>query len=579
MCAFKGSNPILDSALAFQFPEYSEEKGTERVVAFGDHGHRCPIYVRQVPPCSLGCPSGNDIRAWLTSVQQTEMKERSREESYELAWHAASRTTPFPAVCGRVCPHPCETECNRGSKSDGAVSIKVFERWIGDYGIAHGLRHRKLTEEVMDKKISVIGAGPAGLSCAFQLARRGYPVTVFEAFPRPGGMLRYGIPSFRLPRGILEAEIEAITRMGVEIVCGTVIGRDKSLDDLKAGFDAVFIGIGAHKGVDLGIEGEEAPNVFSAVTFLEKFNSGETVHVGDKVVVVGGGKSAVAVARVARRLGAEATILYRRTEVEMPATGKEVDEALAENVDIRYLAVPVALRTENGRAVAVRCLRTELGELDESGRRRSVPIEGSEFEVPCTALIAAISQRPEWQVARRYVGNSGWLEPDKDWSVDEGVYAGGDVLNLGLVTRAIGHGRRAAERIAARLEGRRFLPPDESKIATPEKIHLEYYKAAERNERRLVPVEERFAGSLDLEIDRGITEEQFRAEAERCMSCGLCFECLECMLFCPQTAISRFPHNPVGEAMYTDYNKCVGCHLCSLICPCAYIQMGMGEGL
>ncbi|MCP4340551.1 MAG: FAD-dependent oxidoreductase [Desulfobulbaceae bacterium] len=575
----KESNPILDSALNYNFPEYSEELGIEKVVAFGDHSHKCPIYVKQTPPCTAGCPAGNDIRSWLTLVQHTEKKQRSWQESYELAWHEASKTTPFPAVCGRVCPHPCEIKCNRSKKDDGAVNIGSFERFIGDFAINAGLRHKKFTTKVKDKKVAIVGAGPAGLSCAFQLARRGFQATVFEAFAKPGGMLRYGIPPYRLPRDILDGEIEAIVRTGVKIICNTVIGVDKTLDGLVAEFDKIFIGIGAHKGVRLEVEGEDAPNVFSAVRFLKMINSGETVRLGSRVIVVGGGHSALVIARIARRLGAEVTVLYRRTIVEIPATEQEVAEALTEGVDIRYLIAPVTIRTENNRAVAVQCTKMKLGELDDTGRRRPIPIENTHSEVECTALILAISQRPDWKDAKRYVSDNGWLKPDENWAVDESIYAGGDAISPDRVTTAIGHGRLAAERIAARLDGTPFPPANYSEIISEEKLRLIYYEPRERNERRWMPVKERFTGTIDLEIDFGITEEQFRGEALRCMSCGLCFECDQCMIFCPQKAISDFPDNPVGEVMYTDYNKCIGCHICAQTCPCGYIEMGMGDGL
>ena len=573
------SNPILDAALTYQFPEYSEEQGINKIVAFGEHSHRCPIYVRQTPPCTAGCPAGNDIRFWLTTVRHARRRKLSWEESYELAWHEASKTTPFPAVCGRVCPHPCETRCNRGKKDDGAVNINAFERFIGDYGITHGLQHQKLTAEVMTKKVAVVGAGPAGLSCAFQLARRGYPVTVFEAFSKPGGMLRYGNPPYRLPRNILDAEIKAIAKMGVEIKCNTVIGKDKSLDELQAEFDAIFIGIGAHEGIQLGITGEDAPNVLSAVEFLKMINTGETVPLGAQVVVIGGGDSALIVARVVRRLGAEVTILYRRTNEEMPANEWEVREALAENINIQYLVAPVGIRTEDGKAVAVQCLRTELGEPDDSGRRRPVPVEGSDLEIPCTALILAIGQRPEGMAAEQYLNNTGWFKPDTNWSVAENIYAGGAAVSPAQVTTAIGQGRMAAERMAAQLEGKRFRPPDETEIVTPEKMRLNFYQVMERNERSWLPVEERFKDGLDREIDLGITEKQFRAEAKRCMSCGLCFECRQCLIFCPQGAISAFPKNRIGKVMYTDYNKCVGCHICVQACPCGYIRMALADEL
>ena len=573
------SNSILDAALTYQYPDYSEEQGINRIVAFGEHSHRCPIYVKQTPPCTAGCPAGNDIRFWLTTVRHARRRKLSWEESYELAWHEASKTTPFPAVCGRVCPHPCETRCNRGKKDDGAVNINAFEHFIGDYGITHGLQHQKLTTEVMAKKVAVVGAGPAGLSCAFQLARRGYPVTVFEAYPKPGGMLRYGNPPYRLPRNILDAEIDAIVKMGVEIKCNTDIGKDKSLNDLQAKFDAIFIGIGAHEGIQLGIMGEDAPNVLSAVKFLKMINTGETVPLGSQVVVLGGGDSALIVARIVRRLGAEVTILYRRTNVEMPANEWEVREAVAENINIQYLVAPVGIRTEEGKAVAVQCLRTELGEPDDSGRRRPVPVEGSDLEIPCTALILAIGQRPEGKDAEQYLNNTGWLKPDTNWSVAENIYAGGAAVSPAQVTTAIGQGRMAAERMASQLEGKRFRPLDETEIVTPEKIRLNFYKMMERNERSWLPVEERFKEGFDREIDFGITEKQFRAEAKRCMSCGLCFECRQCLIFCPQGAISAFPKNRIGKVMYTDYNKCVGCHICAQACPCGYIRMGTADEL
>lgn len=573
------SNSILDSALNWQYPEFAEEHGTEKVVAFGDHSHKCPIYVRKIPPCTAGCPAGNDIRAWLTIVQQSKLKNRSWEESYELAWHEASKTTPFPAACGRVCPYPCESHCNRTKKNDGAVNIAAFERWLGDYGIRHGLRHKKLSHEVMDKKVAIIGAGPAGLSCAFQLARRGYPVTVFEAFAKPGGMLRYGIPAFRLPHNILDAEIDAIAKMGVEIVCSAIIGKDKDLEELKANFDAIFVGIGAHKGIELEGEGIGSPNVLSGVRFLNQVNSGRQVEVGGNVVVIGGGNTAITAARVARRLGAQVTILYRRTRAEMPTLDKEIDDALTENIDIRYLVAPVGIRSENGKAVAVKCQKMELGELDASGRRQAVPIAESDFEIPCTTLISAISQRPDWSDLQLNTTRNGWLKPDENWAVDKGIYAGGDVISLALVTTAIGHGRKAAERIDAQLKGERFRSHDDWQIATPETLRLEYYAELERDEREWIPEEKRCTGGLDLEVDLGLTEEKFRAESRRCMSCGLCFECRQCLIFCPQTAIVEFPQNPTGEVMYTNYTKCVGCHICSQACPCGYIQMGMSEEL
>ncbi len=572
------SNSIVESALNWKFPPFNEEGGIKKVVAFGDASHKCPIYVHSLPPCTTGCPAGNDIRAWLTIVQLAELKGRSRKESYELAWHEASKTTPFAATCGRVCPYPCETTCNRSEKEDGAVNIHGFERWLGDFGIEQGLRHRRLTRKKQEsKKVAVIGAGPAGLSCGFQLARHGYPVTVFEAFAEAGGMLRYGIPAYKLPRKILDAEIEAIREIGVKIHCNTVVGRDIRLDTLKKEYDALFIGIGAHGERKLDLEGEDADNVISGVRFLHLVHAGKMVEVGSEVVIIGGGDSAISAARVAKRLGAEVTILYRRTRAEMPAIKQEIEAALAERIAIQYLVAPVALVLNGNRIVAVECQKMQLGEPDESGRRRPVPVEDSTFKVPCTTLIPAIGQRPQWRDAQEYVQENGWLRPDDDMAVDEGVYTGGDTLSLRLVTTAIGEGRKAAERMIARFEGKKVVTGQELPVTGPEQMRLEYYAKRERNQAPWVPENTRLSSGLDLELDSGLSEEQFLAEADRCMSCGLCFECRECLKFCPQDAILEYPQNPMGEVMYTQYNRCVGCHICAQACPCGFIQMGMGD--
>jgi NADPH-dependent glutamate synthase beta subunit-like oxidoreductase/Pyruvate/2-oxoacid:ferredoxin oxidoreductase delta subunit len=572
------SQEILDAILNWQYPPFSEETGMDRVVAFGDHSHKCPIYVRQTPPCTAACPAGNDIRAWLTTVQQTELKKRSRQESLELAWHQASKTTPFPASCGRICPFPCETACNRAKKEGQGVNIAAFERWIGDYGIAQGLEHKKLCTVPMARKVAVVGAGPAGLSCAFQLARRGYPVTVFEALAEPGGMLRYGIPAFRLPRTVLDAEIGAIARMGVEIVCSHAVDSS-GLQEIRRRFDAVFVGVGAHRGIELDLKGQNAANVFSGVTFLRRVNAGEAPEIGGKVIVAGGGNTAITAARAARRLGAEVTMIYRRTRTEMPTLDREIEHSLLENISIRYLVAPIGIRIENGRAVAVRCVKMEPGGADERGRRAVAPVPGSDFELPCTALITAFGQQPETAGLGIATNAHGWLRPKANWSLEEGLYTGGDVLGLALVTTAIGHGRMAAEQIEADFLNRRLRGSTNRKIVSHEALRLEYYPELQRNENSSVPLADRCTQGLDLEADLGITEEQFLSESQRCMSCGLCFECRQCLIFCPQRAIEEFPQNPTGEVMYTHYARCIGCHICSQACPCGYIKMGLSNEL
>ncbi len=385
-----------------------------------------PRYAPKTPPCIGNCPSGADIRGWLTTLAQAESYGRTSEQAFQAAWEIIVERNPFPAVCGRVCPHPCESACNRTEK-DGPVAVNALERFIGDFAISKGLKLSRLTEDTQTEKIAVVGAGPAGLSCAYQLARLGYPVTVFEAFSQPGGMLRYGIPKYRLPRDILDAEIGRILDLGVDLKCNFVVGKDISLDDLRQQYPAVFVGIGAHRGLQLRVPGEDASNVFTGTEFLNRVNSGEEVPVEDKVVVIGGGDTAIDAARVSKRLGADVTILYRRTRDEMPAIAPEIEGALEEGVKIEFLAAPLEVITSDGRAVGMKCIRMQLGEKDSSGRPRPVPIPGSEFEVAATAIIAAISQAPQFDGFASLREGKDWIKTDA-WGATkvEGVYSGGD---------------------------------------------------------------------------------------------------------------------------------------------------------
>ena len=274
-------------------------------------------------PCVKGCPVQIRIKEFVESIA---------EGNYSQALSIIKENSLLPAVCGRVCPHPCETDCNRKNK-DGSVSINAMERYVGDFGIEKELKLTRLSEDAKSEKIAIIGSGPAGLSCAYQLARQGYPVTVFEAFSQPGGMLRYGIPKYRLPREILDAEIQRIADLGVELKCNFVVGKDATLDQLREEYKAIFVGIGAHKGYNLGVPGEDASNVFTGTEFLNKANCGEPLEIGEKVVVIGGGDTAIDAARVSKRLGADVTIIYRRTRNEMPAIAPESRSAKVAGVD------------------------------------------------------------------------------------------------------------------------------------------------------------------------------------------------------------------------------------------------------
>jgi len=368
-----------------------------------------PKFVEKLPPCIHNCPNHNKIREILMTVSKAEDYGKTHEQALEEAWQIFLETTPFPATCGRVCPHPCEEDCNRIEK-DGGVAINSLERFIGDFGLEKNLIPKKLTDEKRAEKIAVIGSGPAGLSCAYQLARRGYPVTVFEAFPKGGGMLRYGIPDYRLPQNILDAEIKRIGDMGVEIKYNTSVGREIAVDDIRKEYKATFVGIGAHQGLKLRVEGEDAENVFTGTDFLHRANSGEELNVGDNVVVIGGGDTAIDAARVARRLKANSTILYRRTKAEMPAIDEEIEGALEEGVKIEFLAAPIEIYRNNGKA-----------------RRRPVPIEGDTFDLEFSTLIAAISQEPDFTGFDELHEGRDWIKIDDSGKTKfEDVYSGGD---------------------------------------------------------------------------------------------------------------------------------------------------------
>ena len=526
-----------------------------------------PAYAAKTPPCTGGCPCGTDIRGWLTAIAQAEAYGRTNGEAYRIAWEMITERNPFPAVCGRVCPHPCEDGCNRGKK-EGAVAVNAMERFIGNAGIAQGWKLSRLTSEKRTERMAVIGAGPAGLSCAYQLARRGYPVTVFEAFSQPGGMLRYGIPKYRLPREILDAEIQRILDLGVELQCNAAIGSNISLEQLRGEYKAIFVGVGAHRGIRLRIPGEDAPNVHTGTEFLNRVNSGEEVRVGDKVLVIGGGDTAIDSARVSKRLGAQVTILYRRSRSEMPAINAEIDGALEEGIEIRYLTAPVEVLLKDGQAVGLRCIEMDLGAPDASGRPRPVPRAGSEFNLEATTIIAAVSQQPELDGLDITGEGKSWIET-KDGAVPgmEGVFAGGDAIELGLVTIAIAQGRFAAEAIDAWIHGKHISQPAAPTTIGAERVKLDWYKPAERHHRGHVPVEERLT---DTEIQLELDEAEALEEAKRCMSCGMCMDCETCWMYCTNNCFVKLPK---GDHYKVKLELCNGCKKCADACPCGYIEL------
>ncbi|MBT3232243.1 MAG: FAD-dependent oxidoreductase [Calditrichaeota bacterium] len=532
---------------------------------------RRPYQLEKDAPCMSACPQGTEIRSVLMTIAQAEKYERPQEDAFMDAWEILTKKNPLPATCGRVCPHPCEDACNRIGK-DGALAINNVERFIGDWGIEKNLPYKKLTDETQKEKVAVLGAGPAGLGCAYHLARQGYGVTIFEAFSKAGGMLRYGIPAYRLPHNILDGEIQKILDLGVELKTNIAVGKDIPYEQVQSEFDAIFVGIGAHKGKGLWLEGEDSANVFSGVGFLNQVNGGSPVEIGDKVVVIGGGDTAIDAARVALRLGSkEVTILYRRTRNEMPAIEEEIVGAEEEGIIFHFLAAPKELVIEDGKVVKMECQQMELGEPDSSGRRRPVPIEDDTFTVELTALIPAISQEPDFEGLDNLHEGRDWVKVD-DWgkTKEDKTYSGGDVLDLGLVTVALAQGKLAADTIHAQFRGIELKKAEPLPPASSDRMLLNFYEKALRHECESLPVEKRF-DEMWTEISSTLPEADLIEEAKRCMSCGSCFDCGTCWSYCQDQAIIK-PMVP-GEPYKFKLEFCKGCDKCKEACPCGYIEM------
>jgi NADPH-dependent glutamate synthase beta subunit-like oxidoreductase/CO/xanthine dehydrogenase FAD-binding subunit len=459
------------------------------------------------PPCSLACPGSIDIPSYLSKIRDGDLRG---------AAEILLDSNPMPSITGRVCPHYCEQECNRGD-FDEPVSVRDIERFMGDYILEHANEIIKSPEEKTGQKVAIVGSGPAGLTAAYYLAKRGHTVTVFEASAEPGGMMRLVIPDYRLPKDVLNAEIEKVRRVGVDVKVNT---RVQSIDGLfQKGYDAVFLALGAHRSTRMRIKGEH--NVVDGLSFLSAVNSGERASVGDRVAVIGGGNTAIDSARVALRLGAkEVTIVYRRTRAEMPASGDEVEEALNEGIKVIFLATPAAIRKVKGQLELV-CTRMELGEPDASGRRRPVPVPGSEFSMNFDSIIAAVGQTPDvpgqfgLKVKRQKTLQA---DPDTQATGRQGVWAGGDVTTgPATVISAIAAGKRAAVSIDRYLTGAEAENRDEAAVQPFLRFNSEYLKTTSRAKAPAVPLSDR---SLDVEDTFGLGSTEMEAEANRCFNCG-----------------------------------------------------------
>jgi len=498
-------------------------------------------------PCSFNCPAEQKVQGYIALI---------REKRYEDAFRVIQRDNPFPSVCGRVCIHYCEDECTR-KQVDESVSIMALKRFIADWAYENKIKpaipENDVPEGASAKRVAVIGSGPAGLTAAHDLREMGYGVTVLESLPIAGGMMRVGIPEYRLPRERLEWDIQNVLASGVELKLGQRVDSIKDL--MRDGYDAVFIATGTHKGFKMNIPGEDAGGVIDGLQFLRKINMAEEVKIGQKVIVIGGGNTAIDASRVARRMGKEVMILYRRTRVEMPAQDEEVEEALHEGVSIQFLAAPIKVIEKNGNIESVECIKMKLGDVDASGRRRPVPIEGSNFTVVVGTLILAIGQEPDLSLSDDGIEltRRGMIKTDSDTMATsmDGVFAGGDVIGgPAFVIDAIANGHRAAESIDLYLKGE----PLKREEISPSMVELSHdeirqrIKSKEGRHRPMIAKDEVRAGFSEVQL--GYTEEQALAEAERCLNCGICSECLMCVDSCMARAVD---HNMPPET-YLDLN-------------------------
>jgi heterodisulfide reductase subunit A-like polyferredoxin len=518
--------------------EYDESLGMRRAI-FKKYAQAIPgtyaIQKTDKAPCHLACPAGLNVQGYVQMVKQGK---------YQRALEIIMEDLPLPGVLGRVCPHGCEDACRR-CEVDSPVAIRDLKRLAADQFDPRQIKIECLPTR--SEKVAIIGSGPAGLSTAYFLARRGIRSTIFEALPEAGGMLRVGIPDHRLPREVLDREIEIITQLGVEIKTHTPLGPDLSIDDLLKDYQSVYLAIGAHKGIELGIPGERVNGVVQGVRFLKELNlTGNTV-VGKKVGIIGGGNVAIDVARSAVRLGAEkVSIIYRRTRKEMPAFAEEIEAAIQEGVEITYLAAPQEVITRDGRVDGLRCIRMELGEADSSGRRTPIPIPGSEFELEIDQLIPAIGQKPDLSALEDITGLEisrwGTVEVNAvSYATDvDGVFAGGD-LQTGpwTVIGAIAAGKEAAESIVRFLDGQDMTEGREPKhndnpVYRPVDADEPVQSRARMPE---LPLEKR-RGNFN-EVELGYDEGDGRAEAARCLNCSYCCECEECVPVCLANAIDH----------------------------------------
>jgi NADPH-dependent glutamate synthase beta subunit-like oxidoreductase len=528
----------------------------------GPQRTRRPVYADLLPPCNAGCPAGENIQSWLASTRAGE---------HERAWRQLTADNPLPAIHGRVCYHPCESACNR-AELDSSVSIHSVERFLGDLALDRGWQFDPPPAHT-GKRVLVVGAGPSGLSAAYHLARRGHDVEIRDAGAEPGGMMRYGIPAYRLPRDVLAGELARIEGLGVRMTSGHRV-TDLATEQATGGFDAVFVAVGAHLSKHVDIPARDASRIIDAVPFLRDVAGGTRPVIGRRVAVYGGGNTAMDAARVARRLGAQDTmIVYRRSRAQMPAHEEEAAEAEREGVRINWLRTIAAF---DGPELTV-----EVMELDGEGKPHPT---GRLETLAADTVIMAVGQDADTGFLRHV--------PDVEFKQDgtvvvspsmmtgcPGVFAGGDMVPAErTVTVGVGHGKKAARFIDAYLQGGEVVLPIKNEEATFDRLHPWYFTDAERRRQPELEPSGRIADFT--EVVGGLRDDQAAYEAGRCLSCGNCFECDGCFGSCPEDAIIKVrPSRPAGHehgtdyAYVFDYDRCTGCAICYDQCPVHAIQM------
>ncbi len=598
-----------------EIPPVAISWGRTTVFKTGSWRNVTPHYVRRLPPCRAGCPVGNDVEGWL---------EAAGNRNWDEAVRLLIDEQPLPSVCGRVCYHPCETACNRG-QFDEAVSIREVERFLGDRAARLGMLPTfGNTKSGSNGRILVVGSGPSGLAAAWVLARLGHSVEVLERAQLPGGLLRYGIPAYRLPRDVLDRELTRLNRLGINFQCNRSLSDNGGLSKIAREYDAIYLAPGAAGHRTSGIEGAPDGMVVGAIEFLKRVSEnnpplpppsieGEdgslsSYLINKKIIVIGGGNSAVDAARSALRLGAEVTILYRRTRAEMPAYKDEIEAALAEGVKVEFLVSPLRIINNNPPfnfpnnsqgdmgEFFLQCIRNELGTPDDSGRRRPVPVKGTEFIIPVDYVIDAVGEYPD----------PAQITPDKDvqsalkavdiWgrtSID-GIWIGGDFSGTDrTVAHAIGAGKRSAVAIDMELNGG-FDAAAEALLFGPDRsiavqryvsgeiaacyerqesvefndLNLAYHHHSPRTKLNEALSEKRTADFA--EIVQGLRMRSVVREASRCFHCGTCDSCGNCHIFCPDGAVLR---DPVTLELSIDLDYCKGCGVCASECPRAAIEM------